>query len=361
MIPARVLMTADAVGGVWTYALELARGLTAAGAKVLLAVVGPAPDSAQRAEAEGIADVELRVTGLPLEWQDRAGPLTAAQAGLLLELERSFRPDLVHCNGFREAAAGFAAPVLVVAHSCVATWWRACRGEELPDGWAAYARGVRAGLGAAAALTAPTAAFMGDFQSAWKTVPPTFVVPNGLDLEPAPTGRRRPVVLAAGRLWDEAKNVAALAAVAPDLPWTVVVAGEADRRDGPLRYLGNLSRDALRRRMGEAAIFAAPARYEPFGLAILEAAAAGCALVLGRQSSLTELWQDAARFVPADDPASLRATLLELIGDPAAQDELGQAAKRRAARFSGGRMAADYHAVYAGILRERSGARVRAA
>ena len=34
--------------------------------------------------------------------------------------------------------------------------------------------------------------------------------------------------------------------------------------------------------MGEAAIYVAPARYEPFGLAILEAAAGGCALVLGQ-------------------------------------------------------------------------------
>ena len=40
----RVLMTADAVGGVWTYALELAAGLDRAGVAVVFAVMGPPPD-----------------------------------------------------------------------------------------------------------------------------------------------------------------------------------------------------------------------------------------------------------------------------------------------------------------------------
>jgi hypothetical protein len=42
--------------------------------------------------------------------------------------------------------------------------------------------------------------------------------------------------------------------------------------------LGELTRRQLAREMGCAAIFAAPARYEPFGLAALEAALSGCAL-----------------------------------------------------------------------------------
>ena len=41
----RVLMTADTVGGVWQYALDLARGLSEAGASTILAVLGPAPSA----------------------------------------------------------------------------------------------------------------------------------------------------------------------------------------------------------------------------------------------------------------------------------------------------------------------------
>ena len=148
MTPRRVLMTTDAVGGVWTYALELARGLSAAGVEVMLVVIGPEPSPAQRAEAIEIPGLVLRrARSSTLEWQDRAGPLGPEARQRLLELEQAFEPDIVHCNGFREAAAGFAAPVVVAAHSCVRTWWRACRHEDLPPGWSAYAAGVRAGIG----------------------------------------------------------------------------------------------------------------------------------------------------------------------------------------------------------------------
>lgn len=356
--PRRVLMTADAVGGVWTFALELARGLAAQGTETLLAVIGPEPDAAQRAEAAGVAGLSLAVTGLGLEWQDRAGPLTAARARPLVALADGFRPDLVHCNGFREAAAGFAAPVVLVAHSCVATWWPAARGEEMPGDWTDYARGVRSGLDAAAAVVAPTDAFLRDFLAAWSPMRRPCVVQNGLDIEP-PATERQPVILAAGRLWDEAKNIGALAAVAPALPWPVQVAGEPPRdgvADG-VRHLGRLSRAELRDRMAGAAIFVAPARYEPFGLAILEAAAAGCALVLGRQASLVELWDGAARFVPANDHGLLRETLLELIGDRAELDRLGRAARQRATRFSRARMVDGYLALYAELLAEGAGVR----
>jgi len=63
----RVLMTADAVGGVWQYALDLAGGLRAHGVETTLAVLGPVPsaDQQRRAEASG---VKLVQTGLPLDW-----------------------------------------------------------------------------------------------------------------------------------------------------------------------------------------------------------------------------------------------------------------------------------------------------
>ena len=64
----RILLSTDAVGGVWRYSLELARGLALHGAEVVLAVLGPGPDAVQRREAEGIADLILYPTGLPLDW-----------------------------------------------------------------------------------------------------------------------------------------------------------------------------------------------------------------------------------------------------------------------------------------------------
>lgn len=354
MTPRRVLMTTDAVGGVWTYSLELARGLCASGVEVMLTVIGPPPDDAQRAEAVDIPGLVLVVPGLELEWQDRAGPLGTAPRQRLAGLARMFEPDIVHCNGFREAAAGLEAPVVLAAHSCVRSWWWACRAEDLPAEWSAYADGVRTGLAAAGAVVAPSAAFLADLAYAWGHVPRSRVIHNGLDV-PSGLAARRPFVLAAGRLWDEAKNVRLLAREAPRLPWPVRLAGEAppDAACWPVEWVGALPRERLLATMREAAIFAAPARYEPFGLAILEAAVSGCALVLGRLPSLVELWGDAARYVPPGDGGALRGVLLDLMADPVALERAQQAARERAARFSRRRMVGEYLGLY-GELLERS-------
>src|SRR5947199_312178 len=64
-----------------------------------------------------------------------------------------------------------------------------------------------------------------------------------------------------------------------------------------------------------AAIFASPALYEPFGLTVLEAAAAGCALVLSDIPSFRELWSGAAVFVDPADSESLHRALRDLSAD----------------------------------------------
>src|SRR6185312_5139526 len=64
----RLLATADAVGGVWTYALDLARALAPRGVAVTLAVLGPEPSQAQRREAEAVAGMDVVWTRAPLDW-----------------------------------------------------------------------------------------------------------------------------------------------------------------------------------------------------------------------------------------------------------------------------------------------------
>jgi glycosyltransferase involved in cell wall biosynthesis len=128
-----------------------------------------------------------------------------------------------------------------------------------------------------------------------------------------------------------------------------------------LRHLGRLAPAELHARMAEAAIFAAPARYEPFGLGILEAATQGCALVLGEVPSLVELWKDAARFVPPGEPEALRAALEGLIADAGARERLADAARERAAAYTRARMTEGYLGLYADLLAVRRVVRGRAA
>jgi glycosyltransferase involved in cell wall biosynthesis len=354
-----VLMTADAVGGVWRYAIDLAAELAGRGATLTLAVMGPPPDDAQRDEAAaagvGVVDRPYRLEWMPDPWED------VARAGAwLLALERDLRPDVIHLNGYAHAALPWRAPALVVAHSCVRTWWRAVRGEAPPHELDAYTSAVRAGLGRADIVVAPTAAMRDALDAEYGPLPRTRVIPNGCaiagDSEPA---NKAPMILSAGRVWDDAKNLAAVSDVAPDLPWAVCVAGETVPPDGThvdrpgVRLLGQLSHDALTRWYRRAAIYALPARYEPFGLSVLEAARAGCALVLGDIASLRENWDGAALFVPPDDRRALVTALRFLIGDDAARTRLGAAAKGRSAAFTIARTADAYEAIY-GVLRRES-------
>ena len=254
-------MTTDAVGGVWTYSLELAAGLAARGVETSLVVLGPAALGAAGGAGGGRSGPQPDHAGPRARMARPAQARLRSELRLLRTLERAIEPDLVHVNGFREAACGWRAPVLLVAHSCVRSWWRACRGEEPPAGeWAAYLDGVRAGLEAADAVVAPTAAFLAELQRLYGAAAARpRAIHNGR--RPAvPAARRKPFVLAAGRLWDEAKDVAALAAVADELPWPVMVAGEAgekERRAG-LVHLGLLPEGEVLQRMAEAEIFVAP-------------------------------------------------------------------------------------------------------
>jgi glycogen(starch) synthase len=106
----------------------------------------------------------------------------------------------------------------------------------------------------------------------------------------------------------------------------------------------------------QAAVFVAPSRYEPFGLAVLEAALAGCALVLGDVPTLRELCAGAAMFVPPDDREQLAYALGSLIEDEDLRATLGRLARKRAATFSAARMTAAYRNAYAEVIASHGGA-----
>src|SRR5215218_299875 len=241
----RVLMTADAVGGVWDYALQVAEGLGTCGVEVTLATMGARPRDDQRAAAREIPGLRLVESDYQLEWADHPWDDVARAGSWLLELEAQVRPDIVHLNGYAHGALAWSAPAVVVAHSCVCSWWTAVRGAEAPEEWAAYRRAVREGLRAATAVVAPSAAMLRALSAHYGAVSGT-VVPNGRDATQFRTGPKEPLVLSAGRLWDEAKNVTALASIAHRLPWRVALAGETGSGpegapDGSVELLGRLS------------------------------------------------------------------------------------------------------------------------
>ena len=347
-------MTADTTGGVWRYAIDLSTELIARGGRVTLAVMGPPPSAGQQAEAR-TAGVQLESAPFRLEWMDAPWTDVDAAGEWLLALERETEPDVVHLNGFAHGALPWRVPAIVVAHSCVCSWWRAVHGEAAPVGWEQYRVRVKRGLCAATAVIAPTAAMRRALHAEYGLRAAVRVVANGRSCVSGHSNVRRTrseYVLAAGRLWDPAKNIQSLCTAARLVEWPVFVAGDArgpdDRRVAltGVRWLGELEPGVLQAWMNDAGIYAHPARYEPFGLSVLEAAAAGCALVLGDIDSLRETWDGAAMFVAPDDSVALASAIRTLIAEPEQRSRLAIRAAARASAFTIERMADAYLDAY---------------
>jgi glycosyltransferase involved in cell wall biosynthesis len=354
-------MTGDTVGGVWTFTLELAEALGEYGIEVALAAMGGEPSDAQREEAERIPNLRLFSRPYKLEWMSDPWRDIEAAGNWLRELEARIAPDLVHLNTFGHATLDWSAPVVLSAHSCVVSWWRAVHGEAPPPEWHRYRSLVRDALAAAEIVTAPSQSMMRSIEENYGTVARGAVIPNGRNPALFQAARKEPFILTVGRLWDSGKNIEMLATVAGSLPWPVYVAGEQRHPDGraaelgACRPLGPLGASALREWYSRAAIYALPARYEPFGLSVLEAALSGCTLVLGDIDSLRENWDGAAIFAPPGDSDAWKSVLCRLASDDAGRRRLAERATRRASEFTPQRMACAYAECYSQAVRQREG------
>ena len=337
--PPRLLMTADAVGGVWTYALDLAEGLTRAGVETTLVVLGPSPGRDQLARARVVPGLALIDTCLPLDWL-ATEPAEILEAGAAVRaLARGVGADVVQLNSPALAAGGgFSAPVIGVCHSCTATWWSAVKEGPPPADFRWRAQALWQGMLACDALVAPTAAFA-ELTARAYDVPRPFVVRNGRAPGAAGGGGREPMVFTSGRLWDEGKNIGVLDAAAALIEAPLHAAGPLQSPDGGLmrlrhaQALGRLPAGEVGAWLRRAPIFASAALYEPFGLGVLEAAQAGCALVLSDIPTFRELWEGAALFAPADDPDAFAAAFRQLLADPEEAEWWGGLAKVRASRY----------------------------
>ncbi len=354
-----VLITTDAVGGVWEYSLALAQGFVSAGVGIVLAVVGPGgrqkssflEEIKQSTDALPSPAAEpgcvLVDTGLELDWTvgDSAGLRRIAAA--LAELAVIHDVDSAHLHAPCLADADWCLPTVATAHSCMTTWWKAVRSGPRPAEMAYHHAATQAGLSAAHATIAPSYAFADALAAVYGGLRPLHVIHNGVSPHPVSTlAEREAFILTAGRLWDEGKNISILDRVARECMLPIYAAGNANGPDDTcfqadcLRLLGVLPNGALRDLMAKAAIFAAPSIYEPFGLAVLEAAQAGTPLVLADIPTFRELWADAALFVPPRDTQAWTDTLNALAANEARRIELGRAAMTRAGRYTQSAMVA---------------------
>jgi glycosyltransferase involved in cell wall biosynthesis len=216
---------------------------------------------------------------------------------------------------------------------------------------------VKRGLQRAAAIIAPSIAFAAETAGTYDLAAPVSAVHNGrgdLWSRDIPQGN---FVFTAGRLWDEGKNVTTLdaAAARSRVPFQAAgsVAGPNGARVGlqHVQALGQLSETRLAGLYAARPIYASAALYEPFGLSVLEAAQAGCALVLSDIATHREIWGGAAIFVPPRDEAAFAAAIEDLLNDADERQQLGQLARARASLYTPERMARGMADIYARVAK----------
>lgn len=349
--PRHILMTADTVGGVWTYAVELARGLTANGVHVSLATMGAPLSREQRSEVQ-FNDVQVFESSYKLEWMENPWQDVDAAGEWLLDLNDRLQPDLIHLNNYAHGKLDWRAPVLMVGHSCVYSWWRAVHGTSPTIAWMEYRRRVREGLQGADMVVGVSRSMLRELERWYGGIRASCVIYNGQRPGAYEPGTKENFVFSTGRVWDAAKNIEALDLAAPLARWPIYVAGEAQHPDGGRRSLrnvfplGTLSGQDIRPWFARAGIYALPAVYEPFGLSVLEAALSGCALVIGDIPSLREIWGDTALFVPPSDHEALALSINLLAANRRIRKTFGTRARERARNFTIDRMVHSYLGVY---------------
>jgi glycosyltransferase involved in cell wall biosynthesis len=195
------------------------------------------------------------------------------------------------------------------------------------------------------------------------------VIHNGTRLEPRPMPREaregEPIVLTVARLVEQ-KGLGVLLDAAAHVPARFVVVGDGPERAGLVEhataagiadrvsFLGH--RTDVRDLLDAADVFVLPSLYEGTPLAVLEAMAAGKAIVATAIAGTDELVADgeSALLVPPRDAGALAGAIRRLLDDPALRARLGETARRQAeAEFGAGAVARRVAALYERLLARR--------
>jgi glycosyltransferase involved in cell wall biosynthesis len=357
----RILITTDTIGGVWTFTRELATGLLEAGCEIVLVSVGPSTNKQQQQWADDmqrhwISHFKFIANDAPLEWMQGNESAYAKPAQFLVSSIEKSNIDVLHCNQFCFGALPADQPKVITAHSDVLSWARFCRANNFDDSdWLRRYRSlVRAGLAGADAIVAPTLWMLEALGESWELPQDRHVIPNGRSIRPVSQKLRKLQAITAGRLWDEAKNIGLLGEVSSPIPLLVAGDTSCDGASAPpalgaVRMLGSLAEDDLLTMFQESEIYICTSHYEPFGLAPLEAALCGCAILANDIASLREVWQDGALYF--NDAVSLSELLRQLHGDRRLLERAKTRSSVRAQAYSREKMASSYLTLFRQVLR----------
>ncbi|WP_406043917.1 glycosyltransferase family 4 protein [Micromonospora sp. NBC_00898] len=336
------LVLASSTGGVGQHVRSIARGLTAAGATVL--VCGPAVTQDQF----DFTGVGARFT--PVEIPARPTPADGRAIAALRRALADTPVQVVHAHGLRAGLVAVlarpAAPVVVTWHNAVLAGGLRGRLSRLAE--RIVARSARVALGASADLVERAAALGATDARLAPVAAPTL---------PAPRRRRaavraefgvapdRPLILSVGRLHPQkrydvlvdaaarwrTRTPAPAVIIAGSGPAYLQLAARISAARAPVTLLGH--RTDVADLLAGADLAVVTSDWEARQLFAQEALRAGVPLVATAVGGLPELVGDAAVLVPPDDVDAVDAAVRELLDDGDRRAELARRGAARAATW----------------------------
>lgn len=265
-----------------------------------------------------------------------------------LQLWRQRRHDLIHCHFIlpsgvvaRWLGRVTGVPYVLTAHGSDVPGYN-------PDRFHLAHRLVRPMwrriVRQAKAITAPSRFLASLIQKQLDV--PIHIIPNGMTIPPPSNGPRCNRILLASRLF-ERKGVQDFLRAMQGVDtqgWQIVVAGDGPYRpalerlaaelDVPAQFLNFVPRDQLAQLYRSSKIFVFPSHRENFPVVLLEAMAAGCAVVACSAAGSGEVIGQSTIRVDAGDIQTMRQALVQLMGDDRQIARLGQQAYERVQRFA---------------------------
>ncbi|HET8886251.1 MAG TPA: glycosyltransferase family 4 protein [Salinimicrobium sp.] len=349
----KILMTTDTIGGVWVYSYELCKELQNYDVEVHLAAMGAWPTEAQEEKMRELKNVILYKSEFKLEWMQDPWEDVENANKWLHSIYQTAKPDLIHFNNYAGVEKYDDTPMITVFHSCISTWWQAVKYTAIPEEYHTYSQIVQEALNTSDLVVAPTEAILEKAKHAHQITAETRVISNGISEINSEEKEKEPFILCSGRIWDEGKNLLSISKIAKDLSWPVYIAGNNKNPNTDeilemenVHFLGSLKPEEVRDWMKRASIFVSPTKYEPFGLAALEAAMEGCALVISDIDTFQEIWEDSAIYFDPENSEEAKEAIIKLIENPELLHAFAEKAKDKSAFYNSKKMTAAYFGLY---------------
>lgn len=203
------------------------------------------------------------------------------------------------------------------------------------------------------------------------------IIPNGVDVERVnKAAEKKPpetpsglLIGTVGRLVpvkNQARLVRATAPILRDEEATLLVVGSGPEREklekiarmervsNQVHFLGHLPRDDVYALLHELDVFVFPSKAEGFGVAVVEAMAAGVPPVVSDIPALREVVDDTGEYVDPGDTDDIERGIRKLLADGKKRRSLSERAQDRAKRFTLSKTAEAYLNLYERHLRDTS-------